>query len=260
MEWYKVALLIGVGGLAGFINTLAGSGSLLTLPLLMFLGLPATVANGTNRISILLQSAVAVASFKKKKVFEFKETVWLVVPAIAGSILGALIAADLNEKMMRYTIAALLFIMFFLILYKPDRWVKGKAGQVSSKPTFVRVLIFFAIGVYGGFIQAGVGFFLLSGLVLGAGYDLVKANSIKNFIVMIYTIFALAIFIMNDQVNFTYGLLMAVGSMGGAWLASKLAIDKGAQFVRYILLIMILVSAIELSGFREYLFGFIFRR
>jgi len=248
MEWYLILAIIVVGFVAGFINTLAGSGSLLTLPLLMFLGLPANVANGTNRIAILLQNVVGVSGFQQQKVLEFKKGIWLVIPAVLGSIAGAFIAVDLDETIMRGTIGALLVVMFFIIIYKPDKWLKENAGGFAAKPTFWQMVIFFFIGMYGGFIQAGVGFFLLAGLVLGAGFDLVRANALKVLIVLAYTIFALTIFIINDQVNFKFGLILAVGNMIGAFVGSRVAVSWGPKFVRYILLATIIFAAAELLG------------
>ena len=248
MEWYIYIAVVFAGVFAGFINTLAGSGSLVTLPLLMFLGLPANVANGTNRIAILLQNVVGVSAFKKQKKIDFKTDTWLTIPAVIGSLIGAWLAVDLNERMMKAAIGGLLIIMFFIILYKPERWIKGKAGVVSPKPGFLNVIIFFFIGVYGGFIQAGVGFFLLAGLVLGAGLDLVKANAVKILIVLFYTPFALLIFILNDQVNYSWGLILAAGNMTGAWLATHMAVEWGPKFVRYILLVTILGAALKLVG------------
>ena len=247
MEWYEILITIGIGLIAGFINTLAGSGSLLTLPLLMFMGLPANVANGTNRIAILLQNVVGVSSFKQQKVFNYKDGIWLAIPAIIGSILGAILAVDIDEELMEKFIAGLLVFMFFFILYKPERWLKGKA-EIKSKPGIWQIIIFFFIGVYGGFIQAGVGFFLLAGLVLGAGFDLVKANAIKVFIVLLYTVFALAIFMMNDQVNYVIGFVLAIGNMSGAYIASRLAVKKGTGFIRIILLATLAISASKLFG------------
>jgi len=248
MEWYLILAVIGVGFIAGFINTLAGSGSLLTLPLLMFLGLPANVANGTNRIAILLQNIVGVSSFKKQKVLDFKQGLWLGIPAVVGSVIGAQIAINLNEEMMRMTIGGLLIFMFFIIIYKPDKWIKGRAGEVSAKPGILQLIIFFFIGMYGGFIQAGVGFFLLAGLVLGAGLDLVRANALKVLIILLYTPLALVIFMINNQVDYKLGLILAVGNMLGAFVGAKATVSWGPKFVRYILLIAVFVSAIKLLG------------
>jgi len=253
MEWYLILAVVGVGFLAGFINTLAGSGSLLSLPMLMFLGLPANVANGTNRIAILLQNVVGVGSFRQQKVLDTRMGLWLAAPAVVGSLVGAQIAIELNEQVMERVIGALLIAMFFLILYKPAQWVKGQAGHVRAKPSMLQFVIFFVIGIYGGFIQAGVGLFLLAGLVLGAGVDLVRANAMKLLIVLIYTPFALAIFFLNDQVDWKIGLILAVGNMLGAFVASRFAVSWGAKYVRYILLTVIFASALKLLHVFEWI-------
>ncbi|MFW6226695.1 MAG: sulfite exporter TauE/SafE family protein [Bacteroidota bacterium] len=248
MEWYLVLAVIGAGFIAGFINTLAGSGSLLTLPLLIFLGLPPTVANGTNRVAILLQTVVAVSSFKKQKVLDTKTGVRLGVFALLGSVVGAMLAADLNEQVMEHTIGFLLIIMTGLILFKPQVWIKEHAGEVAAKSIPVQFIIYFFIGIYGGFIQAGVGFFLLAGLVLGSGLGLVKANAIKLLIMLIYTPVALAVFMWNNQVDYKIGLILALGNMLGALVASRLAIKRGAIFIRYFLIIALTGSVLKLFG------------
>jgi len=249
MEWLLYLLVVFVGVITGFINTLAGSGSLLTLPLLIFMGLPANVANGTNRIAILLQSIVGVASFKQKKVFEWKDGIWLTIPATVGALIGAIVAVDLNELILNRIIGGLLILMFFIILYKPETWINQQADSVTPKPTFLRIIVFFAIGFYGGFIQAGVGFFLLAGLVLGAGYDLLKANAVKVLIVLVYTIVALIVFVVNKQVDYFLGIILGVGSMLGAWIATHVAVKRGAGFIRWILLITVFAFAIKLLFF-----------
>ncbi len=257
MEWYTILLIIGTGILVGFINTLAGSGSLISLPLLMFLGLPATVANGTNRIAILLQNVVAVGSFKQQKVLDIRSNLILALPAVAGAVVGAQIAVNINEIIMKYVIGGLLVFMFFIILLKPSVWIKGQADKVNAKPGFFKIIVFLAIGFYGGFIQAGVGFFLLAGLVLSAGYHVVKANAVKVLIVLLYTPFALAVFIFNEQVNYSYGLILACGNMIGAFVASRFAVSWGPKVIRYILLIIILAAAMYLLGFIDFFIDFI---
>jgi uncharacterized membrane protein YfcA len=249
MEWYLYLAVIGVGVVAGFINTLAGSGSLLTLPLLMFLGLPANMANGTNRIAILLQNVVGVGSFRHQKIINLKEGLWIALPAVAGSLVGARIAVHFNEEIMEKTIAGLLLFMFFVIIYKPERWMKRQEGKVSSKTTLLQIVIFFLIGIYGGFIQAGVGFFLLAGLVLGVGVDLIKANALKLFIILLYTPFALAIFMIHGQVDYKLGLILAVGNMVGSFLGTRVAVSWGPRFVRIILLAALFFSSLKLLGF-----------
>ncbi len=254
MEWYLYPAVVAVGLLAGFVNTLAGSGSLLTLPFLMFLGLPANVANGTNRIAILLQNVVSVGGFRRKKVLSFREGLLFALPAVAGAVAGARIAVHLNEEMMRRTIGILLLIMVGLILFKPSRWLQGREVAMTPRRKVFLVILFFLIGIYGGFIQAGVGFFLLAGLVIGGGADLVKANALKVFVILLYTPLALAIFIHAGQVDYVLGLVLALGNMTGAWLGTRVAVSWGPRFVRIILLVALIASAVKLTGLADLLF------
>ena len=257
MDWFLYPAIIAVGFLAGFINMLAGSGSLLTLPLLMFLGLPANVANGTNRIAILLQNVIGVGSFKQQKVLKFRNGLYLGLPAVAGSLLGALLAVNINEKIMGQVIGLLLVVMFFIIVIKPEKWLRAEDKKIGSSASWIQMLIFFFIGIYGGFIQAGVGFFLLAGLVLGSGFDLVKANAVKVLIVLLYTPVALLVFMYHDQVNYFIGLILAIGSMMGAFVGSRLAVSWGPSFVRVILLLALLGSSLKLLGVFDFLFRII---
>ncbi len=248
MEWYMVLALIGTGLAAGFINTTAGGGSMLSLPLLMFIGLPANVANGTNRIAILLQNVIGVNTFRQKKVLDIKSDYRLAIPAVAGSVIGALFAVQIDVELLKKVIAGLMVVMFFVVVLKPDVWVKDRAGEVNPKPTAIQYVIFFFIGLYGGFIQLGVGFFLLAGLVLGGGYNLVKANAVKVLIVLIYTIFSLGIFIYNKQVDIVAGLILAAGNMAGAWLGVHFSVKGGARYVRYVLILALVIVILNLFG------------
>lgn len=249
LEWYKYIFIIGAGLVAGFINTIAGSGSLLTLPLLMFIGLPPHMANGTNRIAIMLQSLVGTLGFRKEAALDRKTGFTLGIPSVAGSVAGALLALALNAEAMEKAIGILLFFMFFIVLFKPEIWLKDRKENTVRSASLLNFTVFFLIGVYGGFVQAGVGFFLLGGLVMGAGMNLVKANAIKNFLVFLYTPFALVIYIIGNQVDYKAGLILSIGSMTGAWLGTKSAISWGPVFVRYVLLVAVLVSAIQLMFF-----------
>lgn len=249
MDFWIYTLVILVGIVSGFINTLAGSGSLLTLPLLIFLGLPANVANGTNRIGILLQSLVAVGGFKRGNVFEWSEGIWLAIPATIGSFMGAALAVNINAHLMNRIIGGLMVFMLLVLIFKPEKWVKKNATNVKAKPSALQVLVFFGIGVYGGFIQAGVGFFLLAGLVLSAGLDLLKANAIKVLIVLFFTVAALGVFMYNNQVRYDIGLTLGIGSMIGAWIATRVAIKKGSEFIRWFVIVAVLAFSIKLLFF-----------
>lgn len=248
MEWYLILALIGTGIAAGFINTTAGGGSMLTIPLLMFLGLPANIANGTNRIAILLQNVIGVQTFRKKRVLDLKTDYKLAVPAVLGAIIGALIAVEMNVDLLKKIIAGLMVVMLLVVVLKPDVWVKERAGVALAKPSALQYVIFFLIGLYGGFIQIGVGFFLLAGLVVGAGQNLVRANAIKVLIVLLYTVFSLGIYIYHGQVNIVAGLVLAVGNMFGAWLGAHFTVKGGAKYVRYVLIAAMLIVIMNLFG------------
>jgi len=255
MEWYIYAALFSAGLVAGFINTLAGSGSLITLPLLMFTGLPANVANATNRISVFMQSLVSAASFRNQKIYRLEEGLWLGLPAVFGSLIGSVTAININAAMMERLIGGLLVFMFFIVLYKPEKWIQSKAGTISGRPKIWQIIIFFLIGAYGGFLQAGVGFMILGGLVLGSGLNLTKANGLKAFITLILTVVALAVFIVNKQIAYLPGVVMAGGSMIGAYIASRYAVSWGPKVVRIFLLAAISGSALKFTGAYDLVVG-----
>ncbi len=247
IAWYIYPLIIASGIACGFINTLAGSGSLITLPLLIYLGLPANIANGTNRVAILLQSIVAVGGFRRQKMFGFRESLRFVIPASIGGLVGAQIAVGLDEEVLRRVLGALMIVMLFVILLRPKRFIEGTDTEGESHKWFIYPVMF-AIGVYGGFIQAGVGIFLIAGLVLVAGIELVRANAIKVLIIFVFTIVALGVFVANDQVRWIPGLILGVGNMIGAQIAVKMSIKGGARFVRWVLIAVVAASAVLLLG------------
>jgi len=245
MEWYQYIIVVGVGVVAGIINTLAAGGSMLTLPVLMALGLPPNMANGTNRIAIFLQNVVGVGNFHQKKVMDFGSGFRVGIPAALGAVAGAFIAVKLNDDAMKLAIAGVMVVVFLLILLKPSRWINSHEEHPPI-PYGWQVVIFFVIGMYGGFIQAGVGFFLLTGLVLGSGFELVKANALKLFVILLYTPVALLIFFVHGDVHLWMGLLLAAGNMTGAWLGTTMAVKRGAAFIRYFVLAAMIVATVHL--------------
>jgi len=248
LHWIEIIALIIAGLMVGFINTLAGGGSIISLSVLMVLGLPANIANGTNRIAIAVQTLTASSSFRQQKVLDTKKGIILGIPALLGSIVGALIAVDINENIFEKAIGVIMLVMLIFILYNPKKWLSGRDDLIKKKTSITQVVIFFLIGVYGGFIHMGVGYFLLIALVGGIGYDLVKANAVKVFIVLIYTPVALIIFLIHGQVNWEYGLTLTIGNVVGALIASRLAVKKGVNFVRWVIVVVILLTSGHLFG------------
>lgn len=219
---------------------------MLVVPFLIFLGLPANVANATNRVAILLQNIISTATFRQKKILDFKTDYKLLIPTTLGSIAGAFTAVDIQEEILQKVIGSLLIVMFFMILFDPNTWVKANVDKAKAKNPFVRFLIFFGIGFYGGFIQIGVGFFMLAGLVLGCGFDLLKANALKILLILFYTVIALAIFIWYDLIDWRTGLILSCGNMLGAWIGTRLSVKWGAKYIRYILLLALILVALKL--------------
>ena len=248
MAWGEIIALIVAGLLVGFINTLAGGGSIVSLSLLMLLGLPAPVANGTNRIAIALQTFAGTASFKKQKVLPVKKALLLAIPTILGSLIGAWVAVDINEEILEKAIGVIMLVMMVFILTNPQKLIYGRADIVEKPLNWKIYVIFFFIGLYAGFIHMGVGYFFLAGIVLGAGFDLVKANAVKVFIILLYTPFTILVFLFNGQINWKYGLILAIGSVAGALISSRMAVKKGVIFVKWVIVIVILFTAGYMFG------------
>lgn len=245
----EFALFVVAGIFTGIINTLAGSGSLITLPIFMFIcGLPPSVANATNRIGVFMQSAVATERFNKTFPGLFKGVHWLAVPSIVGAILGSKIAVDLDERLMNYSIGTLMVIMLIVLLLKPSRWLKAEGEGGANRKGLKSILIFFVIGVYGGFLQAGVGVFLLAAMVLVSQYNLKQANGIKLLMVLCFTVPALILFIYYDKIHFAYGILMGVFQSIGAWIGVRFIakIPNSEVWIYRVLIIVIAVSAIKM--------------
>lgn len=253
MSIVEIIALITAGIAVGFINTLAGGGSIISLSVLMYLmGLPANIANGTNRIAITLQTLTAVSNFKKKEILDWRKGLKLGIPSVLGSLVGAFIAVDIDEEIFEKSMAIIMILMLGFIFYKPSIWLKGKQSLIDRKVGIWHMLLFFAIGIYGGFIHVGIGYMLLIAIVMGAGYDLVKANAIKVFIVFMYVPFSLAIYIYHDQVHFLYGFVLAIGNVFGAYIASKFAIERGANFVRWVIAVVVILTALQIFGIVDF--------
>ena len=252
MDWYTYPLLIIAGMAAGFVNMLAGNGSLITLPALLFIGLPANIANATNRVGVTLQNIVGTAGFYRQGQMDVRGALLFSIPTVVGSVLGARIAVDIDEALFRRVLAVAMVIMLVIMLVKPERWITGKVRVHSGRLSIVQVLVFFAIGVYGGFLQAGVGIFLLAALVLGPGYDVVRANAVKVAIVLALTFAALIVFQANAADSMGAGLVLGLGNMIGAWLGTRAAACKGTVWVRWFVIVVVLVSAAQLLGVFEW--------
>ena len=244
-----IIMILGVGVVAGVINTMAGGGSLLTLPVLIFLGLPAAVANGTNLIAILLQSFTATFNFSRKGFINKKLYPWLAIPAVIGSIIGADLAIKITDRTFHIVLAFIMVFAVIFVIWNPTKNRINLEESFMIKRKVIGATTFLFIGGYGGFIQAGSGFFIIAALTELFGFSLVQSNAYKNAIVGLYILFALAVFIYHGEVNWLYGSLLAVGNMTGAWIGSQIAITKGDKWVKVFLGVAVVVMAVKLIFF-----------
>ena len=241
-ELWQLFLLAGVGVLSGFLNVMAGGGSLLALPVLIFLGLPGNVANGTNRVAIVAQNASAVTSFFKQGYADLRTMLTLALCAVPGAALGAYLGTQVSGELFNRILGGLMIVLLILMSRKP------RDAETTEKPKRLVLghLLMVAVGFYGGFIQAGVGFFLMAVLYRVVGLDLVRVNAFKVFIVGIYTLVALAIFADKGQVLWLLGAALAVGTTAGGWIGAHFTVKRGEGLIRVVLNVVLVVMAIRL--------------
>tara|TARA_B100000780_G_scaffold52992_1_gene32907 strand:+ start:112 stop:894 length:783 start_codon:yes stop_codon:yes gene_type:complete len=248
-DLFQIFLLLTVGFLAGVINTLAGGGSIFTLPVLIFLGLPPNIANGTNRIAIVVQSMSGALGYKSKGVSTFPFNIYLGISASIGAILGAQIAIDLDGLLFNKILAIVMVVIGLLILIKSKNLNLKLPERLTGKYLIYSIIIFFFIGIYGGFINAGVGIVIMLFLNRVNHLSLIKTNATKVVIVFIYSTIALVLFAVNDSVNWKLGILMAIGTSFGAWWASRWSVKKGDRVIRIAMLFTIVIMAFKLWFF-----------
>ena len=244
----SILILTVTGFLAGGINTVAGGGSNLTLPALMILGLPADIANGTNRIAILLQSVVGIAGYDKHESLDRPAIIPILIPTLIGGVCGAMAAALLPNLYLKPVLLVTILSMSLVILIRPEI-IAPPPGTPTLSPNEHRGAWWglFAAGIYGGFVMAGVGFILLAALAGGLRYDLLRANALKTTCAFAFTSVAVVVFIAFDQIWWVPGLILAAGSMAGAHLAVKIAVRAAPNSLKWFLFLMTLCAVI--AGF-----------
>jgi uncharacterized membrane protein YfcA len=239
-------VLFGTGVVAGTLNVVAGGGSLLTLPVLIFLGVPATIANGTNRVAILMQNVAATASFRRHRLLDPRALAWAAAPATAGAALGTLAALRLGDSSFQRVLAwVMIAVSLWTLLGRRhmERW-RRDAGQRSTSLALLGAG-FFLVGIYGGFVQAGVGFLILAATSL-AGLDLVRGNAVKVLSVLCFTVLSLALFAWQGKVLWGLGLALGLGNAVGGLLGVRLTVLKGERWIERVITVAVIVFAVRL--------------
>ena len=245
MNWHIVIILLISGTAVGIINTLAGGGSIITMTMFMAFGLPINVANGTNRIAVLMQNLAATITFIRKKSFNLNHGLLLSIPVILGNIAGSFVASYINEWVFKICFGViLLVIMVYLLL---DTRIKLKAGnRLEIKP--LHYLWFFLIGFYGGYIYIGIGYLILAIALWIMRMDLVTANAIKGFVILLATPFSLAVFMIMGNVDYKFGLIHGLGNMIGSFLASHYMANWGKNFIKIFMAVIVAICFADLMG------------
>ncbi len=238
---FYLILLIISGIAAGFINTIAGGGSIFTLPALMLLGIPADVANGTNRVGVFMQSFAAVGGFKRHNKLDQQAMLPILAPTVVGALIGSAVASEIPVDILKPLLLGTMITMTLLIVLRPGTFPNEAETpfSVNEKPSSLFWL--FLSGLYGGFVQAGVGFILLTALAGVLRYDLVRANALKMLCTMVFSVAALAVFIVQDQVLWVPGLIMGAATIVGVHFSVKFAISAQQKTLKWILLAMALL-------------------
>ena len=246
-------LLIGIslvgGFLAGGINTLAGNGSAITLGILTdLMGLPGNIANGTNRVGVLAQGITSTYQLTKNRPEVIRANKDLILVTIIGALIGVYLATIISNDQFKFFYKYMMVLMLIIVLIKPERWIKSESVEVAEVSKLMRsfswVMCFF-LGVYGGFIQLGMGVFFLAVMVLWFNKDIRESNILKVFVVGVYTIFVLAIFVMNGMIDWKAGLFLAIGQALGGWVVGKYAANNPqANKIAYYILIVVIVTVL----------------
>jgi uncharacterized membrane protein YfcA len=242
-ETVRLLLYVGAGFCSGFLNTIASAGSALTLPLLIFLGVPANIANGTNRVQIVIGRISSIIAFQRAKAIDWRNALILAVPCVLGGSLGAYIASVLQTKYIGWGITVAVIAALVVLVTNPKRLL---LKQTVDKPVIKwwHLFLFFLVGSWGGFIVLDASTYALMVMVLGIGYDLKKANAVKAVAIFPMSTVAMAVFAWAGEVDWHIGLCLSVGSIIGAWIAAGLATKEWIKIWIYRILIAVLILEI----------------
>ncbi len=247
MTWSEGAMLVAGGAIAGTINTLAGGASAITVPLLVLLGLPGNVANGTNRVGVFVQSLWASLRFRSAGVSGFRASVPVLVPTCLGAAAGALGITSVADTTFERLFAVVMVLLLVPILGGPGVGLRQARAERRDLPPVLGFAIFFAIGAFGGAFQAGVGLLLIAALAY-TGYDLVHANSIKVVVNTALAGVAVPIFIVRGHVEWIPALVLTLGFVLGSTLGVRLAVEGGERVIRPVIAVAVALLAGRMLG------------
>ncbi|MCB9749003.1 MAG: sulfite exporter TauE/SafE family protein [Myxococcales bacterium] len=244
----QLAILTAAGVAAGFLNTLAGGGSMLTLPALMLLGLPADLANGTNRLSVVTQSSLGAYLFHREGRLATDAALSVAAPTIVGALGGALAASAAPPELLKPLLLGAMLTIATLMVARPGLVTPPEGAaplRVRDRP-FASTATLLLAGFYGGFVQAGVGLVLLLAIGGVLRHDLVRANALKLTCVFLFGLVALGVFVWAGQVVWLPAAVLAVATMIGARFGVRFAVKTRQDVLRW--LVFAAVVAISIAA------------
>ena len=242
--WLELLLLSSAGVVTGALNVIAGGGSFLSLPLLLFLGLPAPVANATNRVGVLSQNFGGLAGFHRHRAINWPWALKASIPAVIGAGFGVWAALAVPDFAFRRVLSiAMVVVTVWSLVSRKD----APAADAPLRSPFhpIVMLGFFIVGLYGGFIQAGVGFLVLA-ITTAAGMDLVRGNAVKLLSVLLLTTLSLGVFAAAGQVDWPRGIAMGVGNLIGSQIGVHLSVMKGHAWLQKVVTATVILFAVAL--------------
>ena len=241
-----IAVLVIVGAFVGFVNTVAGMATVISYGLFMAMGMPINIANATSRIGVMLQFSTNSFIYKKEGLLDVGLATRVGVPVALGAFFGAEMASMLPPQVMEIASGVLLPLIVILLLIDKDKVMKRFDLHYTPQMTLWKYLLFFILGIYGGFTHAGIGILVILSSFFFLGQDLTHANAIKQLTTVIYTPVALVIFAIHGQINWPVAFIYAVGNVIGGVVASKVAIRWGEKFLKVTVIVVVLVMSVYL--------------
>lgn len=229
LELTDLILLILAGFLGGLLNTVASSGSAVTLPAMIFIGLTPQVANATNRVALLVGFIIAIYKYHKAGIVDWKRGFQLAPIIIVGTIIGALFVNHLSNVQVKQLLAFALVVSITLIILKPNTF-KDKNLTSTLKPiNFAVICTTFLIGIWGGLIVLDIGTFMLIAFSLQQGMNLQQANVQKAIQMLFIAGTSLIIFQSDSKIDWSAALYLSIGSIAGSYLGSKFTINSNLK-------------------------------
>ena len=244
LSYQSLAILAAAGVLATVVNVLAGGGGMIVLPVLMALGLPADVANGTYRLGVVTQSIAGTAAMRREGKLDTGSIVPILIPTVLGATVGALLAVWVPREVLKPIMLVTMILMAALIVLRKQTLIPDEGPALTPQEAPRSYVGLFFAGVYGGFIQAGVGFLLLGVLVGTLRHSLITGNALKLVITLAFGSVSLGIFVWAGLVAWVPAVVLAAASIVGARLGVRLMLRVPMAGLRWFVFVCVVATSI----------------